>query len=602
MRAYDLINSLSSRLLPRSAWHWVTTCALTRGFSRAATQLHGGNHSRTIYPATSIEADSTPEPEIPTRKITLDSLPIEILDNICSNLCTHCRVPHVVDLSPEDVALAHEEQQALSRLSRTSRIFQLTAQPKLFHHYHSRTHPDNHIGSCSEDSIEVRENENLQAFLQTIIQRPDLAESVKAIAFYPHKNKSCNVSEETQEIFRQAGLKAGFKDLPSYDRIDVKWMQELSIMLSPSLRELLLHRTSGEGVQFLEHSSQKLPNLKYLVLPGRPSSFDESYHIQEMQDLFAKADNLEVLNASDCDSGTDIPSREFWRWEDWTLQLPNLRRLSLHGLDPDNVAKIVSCCPSLEDFEYFCDVDKYTVLQHDHLENIRSQLKRICYTGTTWENARDTSQEVINLTTGFMNWNPSLRADFSCGHFTKLEILEVEQMLLYGPVFTEPERSERFETLKESGPELFMSSIPWSLKVLHLGMVVAWPELYRDLMGMAEKIYRFPDLKTLVVDPFDLPPAEEVEQLTKTFAGYGINFQLGWTTQASFSRGMMGVRPGRSDPTHNGGVTFSLEDPELGLQYLTEGGVCRCEVEDVEVDEEDKVVEVIEVELVESQC
>ena len=601
MRTYDLLNSLSSRLLPRSAWHWLTTCALTRGFSRTA--VHGGDHCRTIYPAAAIEGDS--ESQISPKQITLDSLPIEILNNICSNLCTHCRVPHVVDLSPEDVALAHEEQQALSRLSRTSRIFRLTAQPILFHHYHSRTHPHNHVGSCSESSIEVYENENLQSFLRAIIERPDLAEAVKSIAFYTHKTKTCNVSGEAQGIFRQAGINAGFKDLASYARIDVKWMQELAIMLSPFLGELLLHRTSGEGVQFLEHSSQKLSNLKYLVLPGRTSSFDESYHIQEMQDLLVKAENLEVLNASDCDSGTDIPSREFWRWEDWTLQLSNLRRLSLHGLDPDNVAKIVSCCPSLEDFEYFCDIDKYTVLQHDHLETIRSQLKRICYTGITWESTSgNTSQEVVDLTTAFMNWNPSLRPDFSCGHFTKLEILEVEQMLLYGPLFKEPTRSERFETLKESGPEMFMSSIPWSLKVLHIGMVVAWPELHRDLIGMAEKIYRFPDLETIIIDPFDVPRTEEVEQLIETFAQYGIAFQLGWTTQAKFAKGMMGVRPGHSDPLHSGGVTFSLEDPELALRYLVEGSVHRKEVEVEEIIEEiEEVIEVVEdLEVIESHC
>lgn len=552
-----LRNRLASFVLPPSTSNWVTTLALLKELLK--TWVHDVNHSRTIYPAEG-ETESTPET---LRRVTLDSLPVEILENICSNLCMHCRVSHIVDVSPSDVACAHEEQHALSCLSRTSRIFRAVAQPMVFHYYHSRTHPDNDSDDCWEDLVETREMETLESFLRTILERPDLARSVKALAFYAFKaSRTHDVPLEIQDLFRQAGKAAGFKDLPNYARVNSKWLQEAAIMMTPSLQELLLHRTSREGLPYLKYSPNQLPNLKYLVLPGRASLHDKSYHLQEMQDLLVKTQNLEVLLASDSDCGADIPTREWWRWEDWTAPLSNLRNFSLHGLDPENVAKVLKSCPKLEDFEYFCDIDKYSVLQPEHLEPLRPQLRRICYTGTTWENANGTSQEVIDHVTGCMKWDTSLRADFNFGHFQNLEVLEVEQMLLYGPVFSKDERAVRFEALKETGPEMFMSTLPWSLQVLHIGMVLAWPEMYRDLLGMTEKIYRFKDLKTVVVDPYECPPEDEVQKLTETFAQYGIEFQVGQTTQIPFSRGMMGVRPGHSEPAHSAGLTFPLEELE----------------------------------------
>jgi hypothetical protein len=189
-------------------------------------------------------------------------------------------------------------------------------------------------------------------------------------------------------------------------------------------------------------------------------------------------------------------------------------------------------------------MDKYTVLQHDHLIPIRDSLKRLCYTSTTWEHAQGSSDDVIELISGFLRWDPFLRGDMSFSDFPRLEILEVEQLLLYGPVFDQDEREENFELFHEVGPELFMSCIPPSLRVLHIGMVLAWPEMHRDLMGLSKKLYRFPELTTVAVDPYEPPPAAQVKELTDTFAEKGVLFCLGQTTQVPFSRGMLGVRPG----------------------------------------------------------
>jgi hypothetical protein len=330
-------------------------------------------------------------------------------------------------------------------------------------------------------------------------------------------------------------------------------------MAAPFVEQLLIYRSSQEGLQYIRDSPFYLPNLKYLVLPGQGKNPDECCHIQQMQDVLAKAQNLEVLTASDADCGTDIPLRERFRAEPWDTALSSLRRLSLHGLDPDNLAKILRRSPVLEDLEYFCDMDKYTVLQHNHLGPVSQSLRRLCYTSTTWEHTSGGVQDIIEQVSTFLRWDSSLRGDASFADFPRLEILEIEQLLLYGPVFDDQEeRKQRFESMKESGPEIFMASFPSSLRILHIGMVLAWPEMHRDLLGMAEKLYRFQNLSVVAVDPYEEPPEEQIKELEDAFMAKGVVFRIGQTTQVPFGRGMLGVRPGHPERLSGRELKFPL--------------------------------------------
>ncbi|KAI5456577.1 hypothetical protein BGZ63DRAFT_86519 [Mariannaea sp. PMI_226] len=536
---------------------------------------------------TAEKADSDRHGKIQQPLLSLDQLPAEIVATICRNLCMHCRLANVVDIPSRLVTEALQDQQALSRLCRTSRLFRDIAQPILFHFHTGIQHSADGDDEVMWKQQQQQENHHhhhhhhqhcesntLESFLRSLLQRPDLAKHVRALAFFAIRAKTTTTTtttttpphvlpQSTQLLFRQAGERAGFRPLQTYRHVDSRWLQEATIMAVPFLEQLLIYRSSQEGgLHYLRDSPFYLPHLKYLVLPGQEKNPDECCHIQEMQDVLVKAQNLEVLAASDCDCGssTAIPHRERFRTEPWKTALLNLRQLSLHGLDPDNLAKILCRSPVLEDLEYFCDMDKYTVLQHDHLTPIRDTLRRFCYTSTTWEHAQGSSEDVIELISSFLRWDRTLRGDMNFSDFPKLEILEVEQLLLYGPVFDQGERQFRFATLQDVGPELFMSSLPPSLRILHIGMVLAWPELYRDLMGLMDKLYRFPDLVTVAVDPYEVPPTNQVEELTVKFAEKGITFCVGQTTQIPFSRGMLGVRPGHSDPF---GVTG-----KTGLFYL----------------------------------
>ncbi|EMT64745.1 hypothetical protein FOC4_g10007428 [Fusarium odoratissimum] len=433
--------------------------------------LHGGN----IWSPSPVFQTEVPFFWRKRRQLSIGDLPVEIFTAICRNLCVHCQHAHVVDLPPDEIDHAIEAQQALSRLSRTCRRFRNTAQPILYHCYHSGRQSDSSSSPewWGDTDARRREVETLEGFLRTLLERPDLAKH-------------------------------------------------------------------------------------YLVLPGQGKNPDECCHIQQMQDVLAKAQNLEVLAASDADCGTDIPLRERFRSEPWDTALASLRRLSLHGLDPDNLAKILRRSPVLEDLEYFCDMDKYTVLQHHHLTPVSQSLRRLCYTSTTWEHTSGGAQDIIEQVSMFLRWDSSLRGDASFVDFPRLEILEIEQLLLYGPVFDDEEREQRFEAMKDIGPEIFMASLPSSLQILHIGMVLAWPEMHRDLLGMAKKVYRFQNLSVVAVDPYEVPPKEEIKELEDAFASKGIVFRIGQTTQVPFGRGMLGVRPGHPERSSEGDLKFPL--------------------------------------------
>ncbi|KAI6756827.1 hypothetical protein HG530_011425 [Fusarium avenaceum] len=496
------------------------------------------------------------------RQLSIGDLPVEIFAAICRNLCVHCQHAHVVDLPPDEIDHAIEAQQALSRLSRTCRRFRNIAQPILYHCYHSgrQSELSNSPEWWADADARRREVETLETFLRTLLERPDLAKHVRAVAFFALREVTARqISKETQALFRQAGERAGFRALPTYEQVDSKWLQEASIMAAPFVEQLLIYRSSQEGLQYIRDSPFYLPNLKYLVLPGQGKNPDECCHIQQMQDMLAKAQNLEVLAASDADCGTDIPLRERFRAEPWDTALSSLRRLSLHGLDPDSLAKILRRSPVLEDLEYFCDMDKYTVLQHNHLAPVSRSLRRLCYTSTTWEHTSGGAQDIIEQVSIFLRWDSSLRGDASFADFPRLEILEIEQLLLYGPLFDDQEeRRQRFESMKESGPEIFMASLPSSLRILHIGMVLAWPEMHRDLLGMAEKLYRFQNLSIVAVDPYKEPPQEEIKELEDAFMAKGVVFRIGQTTQVPFGRGMLGVRPGHPERLSERELKFPL--------------------------------------------
>ncbi|KAF5635880.1 hypothetical protein F52700_5193 [Fusarium sp. NRRL 52700] len=108
----------------------------------------------------------------------LESLPTEILQNICAHFCHHCQgktlipqfhLPVTGDyVTDRDTNSANAEAiRDLCALSRVSRRLREVAQPILYHEF---------------PSLELRRG-RLEHYLRTVIARPDLAAVVKTLAF-----------------------------------------------------------------------------------------------------------------------------------------------------------------------------------------------------------------------------------------------------------------------------------------------------------------------------------------------------------------------------------------------------------------------------------
>lgn len=67
------------------------------------------------------------------RRRDLIDLPVEILEQICSCLCLHCRVDCVPEIPQAAMEKAFEDQTALARLSQTCKHLRDIVQPTLFH-------------------------------------------------------------------------------------------------------------------------------------------------------------------------------------------------------------------------------------------------------------------------------------------------------------------------------------------------------------------------------------------------------------------------------------------------------------------------------------
>lgn len=508
--------------------------------------------------------------------LTLIDLPIEILSIICRNLCLHCQHPDfVVDLPDTVVDAAREDKRSLARLSRTCRALRPVAQPVLFHYYHSGNQPLlSEAGKWDRSRFDQgADNDLLLHFLRTIINRPDLAASVRAVSLFT----ALRARVSTPEMFAllcETGRKLGVRKAVG-SPFPVAWYQEVAVAVtSASTQQLLINRVAGWGFYYLKGFDGDMPRLRYIALTGLGEEWYRDYHLGEARPLIRRAPNLEVLVAADCGAESDRDVLEFWSCQPWDVPLPNLRRLSVNGLDTAYLASLVARCPALEDLECHVDVDEHPLLSAVQLAPLRPTLRRLCYSVTNrsmqtpeWK-AKNSADHTADVLSTFLE--PADAEDggqqpdtyVSLADFTLLEILEIEQILLYGAAaFAEEERAERFGREATSGPATLAAKLPPSLRVLHVGMAVAWPELRRDLVGLVAGgggRGHLERLRVVRVDCLEVPPEEEVRGLEDAMRAVGVEFSVGCTPVSLFARGMLGDRPGHPVKAQEPSVLFSL--------------------------------------------
>jgi hypothetical protein len=527
------------------------------------------------------------------KPLNLTELPFEILSHICSELCLHCQVPYVVEVSLPEIQAARKGQRALAYLSRCSKRLLAVAQPILFHYYstdkpprrkqvaqHSESRED---ASCS---LHNREGLLLGAFLRTIIQRPDLARHVQALTIDPEESFSAASEEErthpqyAEAIYRRGASKnKAYFSSCTFKRPKLSHLQDLVMVNAPSLSQLYTEGVSTREYGFRDDENEKawpfeLPNLRYLVFPGaHADSADgddaldrDSYHLEQMKPLLKKAPNLEVLIAPDCDKNTTtLREGTFLIWP-WDVSLPHLRRLSLNAWEPDDLATILATCPMLEDLEVLARTNRFAkyLSPENHMDSLKKTLRRFCYSillpRMSPVGDPEYATEVMTWGNVCLGQDPGQRSGLSFRDFTALEVLEIDQLLLYGPNF--PPTNIGFDAPGNSAmPEVeeFMAKLPVSIRILHIGWVAYWPLISRDLLRLAEgAASRFPNLTVVRLDYCEIPSLEQARCLINSFAANGIAFSLGSIPDSNLPRGMLPPRPGRPETFRREGIYFLL--------------------------------------------
>jgi len=539
---------------------------------------------------------------VPTRRILLlVDLPVEILAQICSSLCLHCRTVCVPEASPVEVDEGFEDQTTLSRLSQSCGQLRDIAQPILFHWF------------CGVDR-HIRLRRRLAAFVHTLIRRPHLAQSVKTLVLYTpqHDHDSPSTHEEVvagfvkdlDGTFRSASLALG----DYFARLGIVYLQdfqEMAIGLTPNVSQLSLERQyeTRKPERCWKGWSHSMPRLTYIAFPGlrAPWVFREnSYHIKEAMKFLSCAPNLETLVAADCDArGGSFPPSISYADIPWDIQIPRLRKLSLNGVDVEQLADIIRGCPLLEELEFFHDASRHRRTALDpakHLDSVVAQLRRLCYSiapmipegfSQTYEgdgsfssssedeegeeeveqegeveggadgevDAPDREGEVeedngnndeVDTDYGFLFWELRFY-DFlkplSFASFTALEQLEVEQYILQGREWAGAEEDQY--PSPEAQTAEFVSLLPPSLKHLRIGCIYGWKDMCRSILGLAKLSSRFPHLRKVTLEGRQMPPRDLHSVMLETLRREaGITLSVFLSPRSPRSRGMLLARPG----------------------------------------------------------
>lgn len=261
-----------------------------------------------------------------------------------------------------------------------------------------------------------------------------------------------------------------------------------------------------------------------------------------------------------------------------SFQLPSIRKLSINGrfIGPQEVEDIIRHSTVFEDLEFFqshADTRRIVLEPDIHLATAKSTLRRLCYsvlpTLARLRQSHVCQGEVYEVSDGEDDdyddgdFDPTcyslngFEAGLSLRAFSVLERLEMEQLLLYGPVFAGPDNVQ-FDRSRELIPTGdFLAKFPPSLEHLRMGCIFYWPIVYRDMLALAEdKLTGFTNLRSVALEVLKCPPREEHDCLIETYREAEIDLSICYAARDPFSRGLLPQRPGYS-PRFAKPVTYS---------------------------------------------
>ncbi|KAK7450016.1 hypothetical protein CaCOL14_010235 [Colletotrichum acutatum] len=356
------------------------------------------------------------------------SLPLELVEQICSLLCFHCQHPDTFpDAGSDDYRLS---KRALSRLCRVSRRFCAVAQPFLFHDYATggllQRHESGIVAQSGKPSQYDEYDDKLPVFLRSIIQRPDLASHIRTLQLVENDVISGCTPEVAPLLIKATEDAGALRHAPSRGYLQTKiwsgfsgqpeallriqrrkihhWLEELAILLSSNVAMLLTARDSFVDYEHIRDSRASFPAVRTIALRG----VKKNHHVYEASALFAAAPSLENLESMQCSL---FDGQSPWTLvKPWTLKLGNVRRLSLSEIGFEDLHLLVKCCPNLEElavtaieiyrnseFDYW-DVSK--LLQT--LDPIRHNLRKL---RLSHESRRSRREDPRPITSGGIVWS-----------------------------------------------------------------------------------------------------------------------------------------------------------------------------------------------------
>jgi hypothetical protein len=492
-------------------------------------------------------------------------LPTELLSIIAQSLCVHCEYSNALEVVQFNTPINRANKTALSRLSRVCRRFRYICEPILYHYYSSNNLPC--VGR-------TQSSDKLAVFVRKILGSPILAAAVRALLLTYYDVPDCERREV--DLARAIGNRQmGIDNHKKYyhDTVHFELQRILVTAVKSTLEYLLLARPAEDYGQdeFSDWTRiGSLPQLKTLALTGT----DEwDYHIFSRRSLFEIAPNLEVLLASDCGCQTGgkdtlfLDVRGFYTCcgPDYleTPSLQRLRKLSLNGLDEQPLEYLLRYCTRLEDLELHIDIkaDAPVLAVFDTCRKslrrfvLSSPLSRtISLSYNQTEDEECEAQPEITTAVGrylCLVYNETEHEyGFSFCSFENLEILEVDQSVLYGRTLF----SNIYDTEKEHfHPFDLPQVLPTTLRILHISFVLSWITLYQGLLRLAAEkaVGNFPGLATIRIDPIadpvlKLPPGQVLE-VQYVMEKLGIVFVIGAHPLGPRLRGMLPERPDGSD-------------------------------------------------------
>ncbi|RDL33318.1 uncharacterized protein BP5553_08757 [Venustampulla echinocandica] len=239
-----------------------------------------------------------------------------------------------------------------------------------------------------------------------------------------------------------------------------------------------------------------------------------------------------------------------WCWTGWPYDLPALRCLVFESAreNPDDVATYhiyhtvttqrrrhgtsghdpprVPLARGLEDTQLMA------LNPERHLGHVKPILRPTAT--TTLADAADI-QSIID----YSNWLGGITSmdtiGLSFASFPILEVLELEQLLLYGPVFPTAKEPAEDRSSMLTTPDEFLSKFP-------------------------RHSARFPQLKVVRLDVFKAPPQEQVRLLVEAFrAAADIKVLIYHVARTIGSRGLLPASPGHEQPVPE--ALLYLPDP-----------------------------------------